>query len=233
MPSIHAGHRSRVKAEFLARGMEGWADHRVLELLLFYAIPQGDVNALAHTLIDRFGSLSGVLDASPDELKKVPGVGDHTLALIKAVPALAGRYLDDRAGRGTVIRDAEDAIRELRPYFHGARNEMVYVLCMDGKSKLLGVRKVSEGCVESAEVNIRRTVEEAMGLRAVQLYLAHNHISNLALPSNADWAVTDQLRNILHSVGLTLVDHIVFSDDDAVSLRASGMYGRRKFYDVT
>ena len=90
--SIHAGHRSRVKTEFLARGLEGWPDHRVLELLLFYAIPQGDVNALAHELIDRFGSLAGVLDASADELQKVPGVGEHTAVLLRLIPALGGRY---------------------------------------------------------------------------------------------------------------------------------------------
>ena len=88
MASIHSGHRSRVKTEFLARGMEGWADHRVLELLLFYAIPQGDVNGLSHALIDRFGSLSGVFDAPLDELKRVPGVGEHTAVLIKITIAI-------------------------------------------------------------------------------------------------------------------------------------------------
>jgi len=233
MASIHSGHRSRVKTEFLTRGMEGWADHRVLELLLFYAIPQGDVNALAHALIDRFGSLSGVFDASLEELKRVPGVGDHTAVLIRMIPSIAGRYVSDRASRGTIIENTEDAIREFRPYFYGARNEMVYVLCTDGKGKLLGVRRVSEGCVESAEVNIRRTVEEAMALRAVRIYLAHNHISNLAIPSRADWATTDELRMILGNIGLTLMDHIVFVDDDAVSLRETDRYSQRKFYHVT
>lgn len=233
MASIHSGHRSRVKTEFLTRGMEGWPDHRVLELLLFYAIPQGDVNTLAHALINQFGSLAGVFDASVDDLKKVPGVGDHTAVLVRMIPALTGRYVSDRASRGTIIRDCVDAIHELRPYFMGARNEMVYVLCADGKGKLLGVRKVSEGCVDSAEINIRRTVEEAMSLRAVQIYLAHNHVSNLALPSGADWVATDRLRAILHGVGLNLMDHIVFADDDAVSLKATDLYGRRASYDVT
>ena len=233
MASIHSGHRSRVKTEFLTRGMEGWPDHRVLELLLFYAIPQGDVNTLSHALIDRFGSLSGVFDAPLEELKRVPGVGEHTAVLIRMIPSLSGRYITDRAGRGNIIENTQDAIRELRPYFHAARNEMVYVLCTDGKGKLLGVRKVSEGCVESAEINIRRTVEEAMALRAVRIYLAHNHVSNLALPSRADWAATDELRMILSNIGLNLIDHIIFVDDDAVSLRETDRHSRRKFYNVT
>ena len=90
----HSGHRQRVKTEFLARGVEGWSDHRILELLLFYAIPQGDVNELAHRLVDHFGSLAGVLDASAEELKKVPGVGEHTAVLLKlGIIAPGGRLL--------------------------------------------------------------------------------------------------------------------------------------------
>ena len=232
MPSKHAGHRSRVKSEFLTRGMEGWPAHRVLEMLLFYAIPQGDVNGVAHDLIERFGSLSGVFDATIEDLKTVPGVGEHSAILLKMMPQIGQAYVADRASKGVLVRYAGDAVEQLRPYFYGARNEMVYVLCTDGKGKLLGVRKVSEGCVESAEINIRRTVEEAMALRAVRIYLAHNHISNLAMPSHADWAATDELRSILGNIGLTLVDHIVFVDDDAVSLRETDLYSGRKRYNV-
>ena len=105
----HSGHRQRVKTEFLARGVEGWSDHRILELLLFYAIPQGDVNELAHRLVDNFGSLAGVLDASAEELKKVPGVGEHTAVLLKLVPALGGRYQEQRGAPGQIIHSPEEA----------------------------------------------------------------------------------------------------------------------------
>ena len=88
--AVHAGHRGRVKEEFLTRGVVGWPDHRILELLLFYAIPQGDVNPLAHELVDRFGSLAGVLDALPEELMKVKGMGEHSAVLLKLIPAVLG-----------------------------------------------------------------------------------------------------------------------------------------------
>ena len=231
--SIHAGHRSRVKAEFLARGMEGWADHRVLELLLFYAIPQGDVNGLAHTLLERFGSLSGVLDASVDELKKCPGLGEHTAILLKTIPAVSQRYVADRSRRGNVVSHVEDAIEELRPYFFAATNEMVYILCLDGKGKVLGVRKLSEGCINSTEINVRRMLEEALSLRASAIYLAHNHISQIALPSMADWSSTAVVDELLRNIGVTLMDHIIFVDDDAVSLRASGWKRSGRTYDCT
>ena len=161
----HAGHRERMKAEFLARGLEGWPDHRVLELLLFYTIPQGDVNDLAHELVERFGSLAGVLDASVEELKKVKGVGDHTAVFLRMLPAVLGRYQGARTRLSAIINSPEEAYAWLEPYFFGARNEMVYVLCLDGKRQVLGVRKVAEGSIELAEVNTRRIAEEAIGLR--------------------------------------------------------------------
>lgn len=217
----HTGHRERMKAEFLARGLEGWPDHRVLELLLFYTIPQGDVNDLAHELVERFGSLAGVLDASVEELKKVKGVGDHTAVFLRMLPAVLGRYQGARTRLSAIINSPEEAYAWLEPYFFGARNEMVYVLCMDGKRQVLGVRKVAEGSIEMAEVNTRRIAEEAIGLRAAQIYVAHNHVSNLAIPSQADWLTTDTLRGALRPIGIELIDHLVFVDGDMVSLKDS------------
>jgi DNA repair protein RadC len=228
----HAGHRRRLKAEFLARGFDGWPDHRVLELLLCYAIPQGDLNDLAHRLIDRFGSLVGVMDASIDELKKVPGVGEHTAVLLKLFPFTGGRYQSQRSDFGQIIRCPEEAAALLAPYFYGARNEMVYLLCLDGKRKALGVRKVSEGSIHASDISIRRIVEEAMGMRAFGIYLAHNHISNLAFPSAQDWSTTDVIRMAIGGVGLELVDHLVFVDGDFVSLRQSEANGKRPIYQL-
>lgn len=230
--SLHAGHRARVKEEFLARGLEGWSDHRVLELLLFYAVPQGDVNPMAHELIDRFGSLAGVLDAPMEELTRVPGVGEHTAMLLRLTPALFARYQAERSSFGNIVRGPADAAELLRPCFVGARQEMVYILCLDGKRKPLGVRKVSEGSIHASEINIRRIAEEALALRAAGVYLAHNHISNLAFPSAADWEATDVVRSALTVVGLELVDHLIFVDGDAISLNESEHGGHRPVYQL-
>lgn len=221
--NLHAGHRGRVKEEFRRRGLDSFPEHRVLELLLFYAIPQGDTNGLAHALIDRFGSLSGVLDASVEDLCAVPGVGEHTALLLRMIPGLCARYV---ASRSSVdgIADSSARVREvLEPYFFGARSEMVYLLCLDGKRKVLGVRKISEGTVNAAEVTSRRIVEEAMSLRAAAVILAHNHVSGLAIPSAEDCATTRYLRQILSPIGIELVDHVIFCDDDMVSMQESAM----------
>ena len=201
----HTGHRERMKAEFLARGLEGWPDHRVLELLLFYTIPQGDVNDLAHELVERFGSLAGVLDASVEELKKVKGVGDHTAVFLRMLPAVLGRYQGARTRLSAIINSPEEAYAWLEPYFFGARNELVYVLCLDGKRQVLGVRKVAEGSIELAEVNTRRIAEEAIGLR----------------PTYTADGTAVYPETIGCPIGIELIDHLVFVDGDMVSLKDS------------
>lgn len=222
--NLHAGHRRRVKEEFLRRGLDSFPEHRVLELLLFYAIPQGDTNVLAHRLMERFGSLAGVLDASVEDLCAVPGVGEHTALLLRMVPGLCGRYIASRSDLGEIV-DSSARVREvLEPYFFGARNEMVYLLCLDGKRKVLGVRKIAEGSINAAEVTTRRITEEAMSLRASAVILAHNHVSGIAVPSNEDCATTRYLRQVLEPIGIELLDHVVFCDDDMVSMKDSMVF---------
>ena len=108
------------------------------------------IHIFSHALLERFGSLAGVMDALPESLQQVPGVGEHTAVLLKLVPKLAGRYDRDRASLGTVLNSTRAAGEFLAPYFRqGARNEMVYLVCMDAKRKVLGVHKLGEGSVLS------------------------------------------------------------------------------------
>lgn len=224
--SIHTGHRQRVKQEFFARGVEGWPDHRVLELILFYAIPNGDVNPLAHELIDRFGSLAGVFDALPGELMKTRGVGECTAALLKIFPAVIGRYLEERTEAGQIVQSPAEAGHVLAPYFYGARNEMVYILCLDAKEKVLGVRKISEGNNQNSDVTVRRVAEECLALQTTFFYLAHNHVGGLALPSPDDMNTTNVVRTILEPLGIYMVDHLIFRDGELVSIRDTVKSGK-------
>ncbi len=219
--SIHDGHRERLRKELLDRP-GAFPDHKALEALLFYAIPRSDTNELAHRLIDRFGSLAGVLDARPEELMKVPGVGERTVGLLKVTKEMTRRYLKSRTDANGIIRTTADAYRRLWPVFFGARNEIVAVLCLDAKGKELGVRVVSEGSVNAAQVITRSVAEAAFSLNAVGLILAHNHPSGLALPSDEDKATTQYLSKVLQAVGVSLRDHLIFVDDDMVSMRDSG-----------
>ncbi len=220
----HDGHRGRMKQEFLRSGLDGFSDHRALELLLFYSRPRGDVNPIAHDLLDTFGSLSGVLDAEVEALCKVPNVGENTAILLKLVPTLAARYLTSRVSADLILRDSRDLQTLFRPYFFGARNEMSYLACFDGKLKLLGVRKLSEGGPNDTEIAPRTIVSTALTYNATAVVLAHNHTSGLATPSDADISTTRYLRQVLQSVNVQLYDHVIMTDDDMVSLRDSGYF---------
>ena len=220
---VHDGHRKRLKTQFLIHG-EDFHDHQLLELLLCYAIPQGDVNGLAHALLDQFGSLAGVFDALPPSLTRVDGVGEHTAVLLKLIPKLAGRYSTIRSSPGDILASSRAARDYLLPYFQtGPRNEMVYLVCMDAKYKVLGCHKLGEGTVNAADITPRRVVELALAHNASAVLLAHNHVSGLALPSNADLLTTETLARVLREVGVELADHLIFTEDDMVSLKDSGL----------
>ena len=219
----HDGHRQRLKTEFLARP-DSFPDHKLLELLFFYANPRSDTNPLAHELIDHFGSLAGILDATPEELQKVKGVGEHAAVLFKAVKEFSGRYLTVRTQVDDIARSTRDFYTLLRPYFFGARNEMLCLLCLDGKHKVLGIRRLGEGNVNAVNITTRLIAEAALSLNASAVVLAHNHVSGIAFPSDEDIATTNSLAPILNTLGVALVDHLIFVDDDMVSLRDSGFY---------
>ena len=220
---VHDGHRKRLKTQFLIHG-EDFHDHQLLELLLCYAIPQGDVNGLAHALLDQFSSLAGVFDALPPSLTRVDGVGEHTAVLLKLIPKLAGRYSTIRSSPGDILASSRAARDYLLPYFQtGPRNEMVYLVCMDAKYKVLGCHKLGEGTVNAADITPRRVVELALAHNASAVLLAHNHVSGLALPSNADLLTTETLARVLREVGVELADHLIFTEDDMVSLKDSGL----------
>lgn len=218
---VHAGHRQRLKQQFLDHG-EMLEIHQLMELLLFYAIPQSDTNELAHKLLNEFGGLAGVLDAYPETLMRVKGISEHTVVLFKLIPKLFGRYMAEKNDTGLIITSTARAANYLRRYFHqGVRNEMTYLLCMDASHKVLGVRKLSEGSVSAADILPRRVVEIILSLNAVSVILAHNHPSGIALPSNADIAVTRHLCTILREIEVHLEDHLIFADNsmDATILR--------------
>ena len=223
-PGPHAGHREREKRQFLANGLNGLPDHKVMELVLFYAIPQGDVNPLAHLLVDHFGSLTGVLHATYDQLVKVKGVGHNTAVLLQLIPAVAARYMRQNASFEHQIVDLWQLRELLEPYFFGQRDEVAYLVCMDGNSRLLATRKLGEGVVDTVQIATRKVLEAALDCNASQAVLAHNHVSGVAVPSNADVDTTLRLKRVLaESVGITLVDHLIFAGGDMVSMAQSGL----------
>ena len=220
--SIHKDHRQRLKNRFLEQGLDNFTQIQALELLLFYAIPQKDTNPIAHALLDRFGSLSEVLDADFEQLRQVPGISDHSATLLHLVTEL-GRYYQVNCGQQVKSLTTLDACGEyLLPYFFGRRQETVFLLCLDAKCKVLGCREVGQGSVNSAGISIRKIVETALSTNATTVILAHNHPSGVAVPSREDIETTRRVAAALAAVEVHLADHMVVADGDYVSMVQSG-----------
>lgn len=222
--SIHEGHRQRMKERFRQEGLDHFSEIQVLEFLLFYCIPQGDTNLLAHRLLEHFGSLPQVLEAPAAELQKVSGVGPHTAVFLNLITEVGRYYLVNRAGPNVILHTTEKCGQYLVPRFYGRRNETVFLLCLDAKCKMLCCKEVGEGSVNSASISVRRIVEIALAANATTVVLAHNHPSGLAIPSAEDVHTTERIAAALNAMEITLADHIVVADDDFVSMVQSGYY---------
>ncbi len=221
--NIHAEHRKRLRKEFLANGFNGKDDYAVLELLLFYAIPQKNVNPLAHALIDHFDSLDKVFNATHRQLMEVEGVGFNTAVLLQMIPAVAARYLAANNKLGERLITSWQFREVLSPLFIGQRNELVYLMCMDSRNKELTTKKLGEGIADSVQITTRKVLEVALDCNATRVVLAHNHVSGVALWSDADLNTTLRLKRLLREAGIELVDHCIFANDDMVSMADSGV----------
>ena len=220
--SIHDGHRQRLRERFCKEGLDHFSQVQVLELLLFYTIPRKDTNPLAHALLERFGSLSQVLEASLEELKKVPGISDNTAAFLHLITDVGRYYLVNRSIQCTILPTIEECAKYMVPFFFGRRVETVFLLCLDAKCKVLCCKEVGEGSVNSAAISVRKIVETALGANASTVVLAHNHPSGVAIPSAEDVHTTRRIAMALRAVEVTLADHIVVADGDYVSMAQSG-----------
>lgn len=219
---IHDGHREKMRKRYLTGGLDSFADHEALELLLYYAIPRRDVNPIAHALMERYGSLSAVLSAPVEDLKNVEGIGERAAVLLSLVPQVSKKARLADASQETVLSTTERAGDFLLERFAGEQHEVVYQLCLDRKGKLLTCKRLTDGSVASADLDIRRIVENAILCQASAVVLAHNHPSGLALPSQEDYAATDKVQAALATIGVELADHIIVADGDYVSMNDSG-----------
>lgn len=219
---MHDGHRERLRRRYLTAGLDALDDIQVLEFLLFFTIPRKDTNPIAHRLLEHFGGLASVLEATPAELQQVEGVTALSAVLLSLFPAVAKRHLRERDNPGEILDTFSKCGYYLLPYFFGERDEVVYLLCLDGKLKVRNCRLMYRGSVNNVLISARRLAETALACGATYVVLAHNHTSGIALPSQDDEAATRRIRDALSGVGIQLIDHIVVANDDFVSMAESG-----------
>lgn len=223
--NVHAGHRKRMKEQFVKEGFSSnTPDHKILEMLLFFSVPRKDTNVIAHDLIDSFGSFAGVFNASYEDLIKVRGVSAHTASLIRLIIPVCKRYMEDSAQIGTGFKTLEDVGEYISNKYLGEQNELALMLCLDSKNKTIACEVLGHGDISSVVISVRKVVELAIKNHSASVVLAHNHPQGFALPSQNDIKTTIQIQQALKYIGVKLYDHIIVANGDYVSLAQTAEY---------
>jgi DNA repair protein RadC len=219
----HLGHRERLRERVLNGGFAALHDYEALELYLFRTFPRGDQKALAKALLARFGSLSGVLSASMEDLQQVKGVGDACAMDLKLVHELAQRMGLETVAKRPVISSWSALLAYVKVALKHEPREQFRVLFLDRKNQLIADEVMNEGTVDHAPVYPREVVRRSLELSASSVILVHNHPSGDPTPSSADVAMTRQIVDAAKVLGLGVHDHLVVGRDGVASFKALGL----------
>ncbi len=220
--SIHKGHRSRVKDKFLNHGLESFSEFEVLEYLLFYAIPYKDTNEISHRLIEKFGSLKGVLDAESFDLTEVEGIGEYSAALIVLFREL-NKYMNTRYYTNILLEDTHVTGEFCYNYFKNHVEESFIVLSLDDEYRLKCIDVISNGTENETAFYLRKVTKVAVKNRTNIIVLAHNHPSGSPIPSSDDITITEIIQKSLHNIGVLVKDHVICSPKGFGSFSDKGL----------
>ncbi|MBQ6206463.1 MAG: hypothetical protein IJK52_05230 [Oscillospiraceae bacterium] len=221
----HKGHRENVRRRYLIGGLEVFAPHEILELLLYYAIPRKDTNPLAHRLIDTCGSLSRVLSSSPQKLQTVEGVGERTAVFLSLVFQISRlTRLEELRDERIHFTSTKEIAAYLQALFEGKDFETVYELCLNQRGDLIMRYSMTNGSIVSVSMDIVTLVKNALVCKSAYVVISHNHPGGDARPSREDYDATRRMEDAFANVNIKLWDHIIIGKDNYVSLRESQFF---------
>jgi len=220
----HGGHRDRFRARYISGGLEGFHDHEVLELLLYYCYPRGDTNPRAHMMLGEFGSLHNLFEADVETLMERLNCTENVAVLLNLIPALANRYFRSKWSRKVTLNSVKAAGDFAIDLFVGHTVERFYVLSLDSQGRLINTTLISKGTVDEAAVYPREVIRVAIQDKVTSVILTHNHPGGYLRPSQADLDVTRQIVEGLQYIGVNVLDHIVVAGDTYYSFAARGQF---------
>jgi len=213
------GHRQRIRARFTQQGIDAWQDYEILELLLTYCIPQKDTKIIAKTLIERFKSLPGVLDASGEDLTSITGISQNGAVLLKLTKSITGRYLKSPLYQRETIATPQAVADYLSATLRGNTHEELHVLFLDNGNRLIAAECIHRGTVNHSTVYPRTILERALHHHAAAVIIAHNHPGGTCQPSSADIQTTMAVRRALETIDISLLDHLIITDTITFSFK--------------
>jgi len=218
-----AGHRARLRKRLLDGGADALADHEVLEYLLMTARPRIDTKPIAKSLIRRFGSLAGVLNADSVSLVDHPEMGETSAAALKIVALAARRLAREQVREKPVLGSWQALLDYLQIDMAHLTVERVRVLYLNTQNVLIRDEHVGDGSIDEAAIHPREVIRRALDLGATALILVHNHPSGSPEPSRADIQITNRIAEAGRLLGIVVHDHLIIGREGHVSLRAKGL----------
>ena len=222
-PISAEGHRHRMRARLLTAGPDSIADHELLEMVLFLALPRRDTKPIARALLARFGSFANAVSADVAELRGIEGLGDAGVAALKTVQAAALRLARAEVIDRPLLSHWDRLLAYLTASMSRERVEQFRVLYLDNKNRLLADEAQSRGTVNHTPVYPREVVKRALELHASALILVHNHPSGDPAPSRDDVAMTAEIKQAAGALSITLHDHVIVGNGRVLSFRAEGL----------
>ena len=211
MANVNNGHRQRLRERMLSEGLDGFKDHEILELLLFQSIPRKDTNKLAHTLLERFGNLTNVLNAQPEQLMMVKGISQATACNLAMLKEVWRRYKRDEKDKISLENVANILQYARRLVAESYRERLVVVYVDRGTKFLYSEEYVSDDDSHSIRADIKKIVSCAVRLQASGIMLFHCHVQGNCKPSVDDFKFTEKLIFALGGLEIVLLEHIIFN----------------------
>lgn len=219
----HDGHRARLRERFRRSGLEAFADHEKLELLLTYAIPRKDTKAIAYALMRRFGSFHAVLQADEKELSAIDGIGETAATLLCLMIPMFRAYRMSMENETGEIRDTGQAVRWCEAILEGEKYEKFVVLCLDARMRKINAVPIARGDVTEVKVYVRHIVSALTQCGAAGAIITHNHPGGSPQPTEEDIRLTGKIDKLLEEVGIRLYDHIIVGEKESLSFYRSGL----------
>lgn len=212
----YTGHRQRLKNRYLESGFSSFSEHEVLELIYFYAIPRRDTKPMAKNLLNKFGSIQKVFEATPHELMKIGGLTENSSILFSLMLQSYKVYITSKDAK-IKLGTLDSVVRHLRKYFINQKRERFYLVCLDSEKRLINTHLISEGSINETPIYIRNIFEEIIHSNAKNVILAHNHPGGQCFPSKEDIDATNEIIKALYLVFVKVLDHVIFTDNDYYS----------------
>ena len=222
-----AKHRERLRAKYINNGISSFSQCEILELLLFYAIPRKDTKPLAHSLLEKFGSLTDVLEASESQLVEA-GATPAVVFFLKLFNDVEG-YLTKKKEHREVFNDFDDLGRYMCSVLKDSRTEQIFAVMLDSKDRFVCECYLGQGSFERAVVDMRKLIETCICKGAAKVAIAHNHPGGKMEASTFDYMATRSVEDALNNIDVKLVEHYIVSDRNYIGIKQMEKVYKSKF----